>query len=74
MRNTTISLDETTLELGKKAATTMGLSLNAYIKQLLENSLQNHPSKVVRELVALSEKLEGQSKNKKWSRDKIYER
>jgi hypothetical protein len=74
MKNTTISLDEITLELAKKAASVRGLSFNAYIKELLDASLQNQPQKIVEELIDLSKKIQGDSKGKSWSKDQIYER
>ena len=74
MKNTTISLEDNILEKAKQVANSMGISFNAYIKMLIESSIQNSPKHIVEELVELSKKIQGNSNGEKWTKDDIYER
>ena len=74
MKNTTISLEDSILENAKKAANSMGISFNAYIKMLIESSTQNSPKNIAEELIELSKKIQGNSNGEKWTKDDIYER
>lgn len=74
MKNTTISLEDNILEKAKQVANSMGISFNAYIKMLIESSIQNSPKNIVEELVELSKKIQGNSNGEKWTKDDIYER
>ena len=74
MKNTTISLEDNILEKAKQVANSMGISFNAYIKMLIESSIQNSPKNIAEELVELSKKIQGNSNGEKWTKDDIYER
>lgn len=73
--NLTLSVDEKTVEKARKAAKSMGLSLNQVIRDFLEDLAGGRPaSEDIRELKKLSERAKGHSRGWKFDRNEIHER
>lgn len=74
MRNTTITLDEQTLEDARQYAGRLGLSFNAWVNQIIETAIRRSPEKSMDQLLKLADSCAGDSRGKRWSKDEIYER
>ena len=74
MKNTTISIDEQTLEEARSYAGRLGYSFNAWVNKIIENAIRRSPEKSMGELLSLADSCVGNSKGKRWTRDEIYER
>ena len=73
--NLTLSVDRTVVEKARKAAKSMGLSLNQVIREFL-NELAGGTSaeEDIREFKKLSAKANGHSRGWRFDRDQIHER
>ncbi|HSI73010.1 MAG TPA: hypothetical protein VK934_07515 [Fimbriimonas sp.] len=75
MKNVTISLDEATLDASKRYAAARGLSLNAYIKDLMQRDLAVHTGEWPQDFFELADRLGGKlGGDKPLSREEIYDR
>jgi len=73
MPNVTISIDEKTLKASREYAKRHKTSLNALIRQLLEQRVLQRSTDWVDECFALMDEAEGRSRGKRWTRDEIYD-
>ena len=74
MKNTTISLDEKTLEDARKYAEQMGYSFNAWVSKIIREATKRPAEACMRELMATADRIAGDSQGRSWSRDDLYER
>ena len=74
MPNITISIDEKTLRISREYAERHNISLNALIRQMLEQKVKRQSTDWLEECFAKMDKLGGNSNGKKWTRDELYER
>ena len=73
MKNLTISLDERLLTEAKKAAASQGVSLNKFIREIVQRAVRPTPEKGEFLLFKLVEELKPNSGGWKWNREEIYE-
>ena len=74
MKNTTITLDSQTLDIGRKQAEILGFSFSAWINRLIGLAARRSSQKSMQELMGLAERCAGNSGGKRWTKDEIYER
>lgn len=74
MKNTTITLDETTLKGARRYASQLGLSFNAWVKKIITDAIQRSPEESMSTLLSLADQCAGSSGGKSWTKDDIYER
>ncbi len=74
MPNITLAIDEKLLEKSREYAKRQQLSLNALIRQLLEERVDGNQSAQLEACFAVSDKLKISSQGKTWTRDDLYER
>ena len=74
MRNTTITLDEKTLEDARAYAEKLGHSFNSWVNKLIREAIRRSPDASMKDLMHMADQIAGDSKGKRWSRDEIYER
>ena len=74
--NLTLSIDDQTVEQGRRVANAMNKSLNQVIREYLEQlARRDQADRDIAEFRALSEQHEGKSRSDwKWNRDEIYDR
>jgi len=73
--NLTLSVDEKTVEKARKAAKSMGSSLNQVIRDFLEELAGGRSAaEDIREFKKLSAQAKGRSRGWKFDRDEIHER
>ena len=73
--NITLSVDEKIVERARKAANSMGSSLNQVIREFLEELAGGKSAtEEIREVKKLSAKAKGRSRGWKFDRDEIHER
>ena len=73
--NLTLSVDKQIVQKARKAAESMGTSLNQLIRDfLVEIAGGRSASADIRELMELSSRSDGHSKDWKFDRDEIHER
>ena len=73
MPNITISIDEKLLKSGRKYAEKHHTSVNALIRNLLENTVRNNSSQWVDECFALMDRADARSGGKRWKREDLYD-
>jgi len=73
MPNITISIDERLLKSGRKYAEKHHTSVNALIRNLLENTVRNNSSQWVDEFFALMDRADARSGGKRWKREDLYD-
>ena len=74
MKNTTVSLDEKTLEDARQYAARLGCSFNAWVNKIIEDAIRRSPQKSMSGLLSLADNCAGSSHGKRWTREEIYER
>jgi len=72
MPNITISLDEELLKSGRRYAQKRRTSLNALIRQLLEETVRTHSKEWVDECFELMDRAQGNSRGATWKREELY--
>jgi hypothetical protein len=73
MPNITISIDEKLLKSGREYADRHSTSINALIRTLLEQTVQNDSPQWLDECFALMDRAGGHSKGKRWKRGELYD-
>jgi hypothetical protein len=73
MPNVTISIEESLLKKGREYARKHRTSLNALIRKLLKENVDNS-NDWLRESFKLMDEANGNSKGDKWKRDELHER
>jgi len=71
MPSITISIDEKLLKSGRKYAEKHHTSVNALIRNLLENTVRNNSSQWVDECFALMDRAAARSSGKRWKREDL---
>lgn len=74
MKNTTITLEETTLEEARKMAREMGFSFNAWINKLVNEAINKPSEQVISDLLEQADSLAVKYTGPDWSKDEIHER
>jgi hypothetical protein len=70
--NVTISLDESTLGAARKVAEARGLSLNAYLRELIARNVRKPGSKAADDLFELMDRLPKTQTGVTWKREDLY--
>lgn len=73
MPNITISLDEHLLKSGRQYAQKHHTSLNALIRNLLEQTVRNDSTQWIEECFSLMDRANVHSKGKRWKREDLYD-
>jgi hypothetical protein len=73
VKNLTISLDEHLLLAAKKAAATKGVSLNKFVRDLLQRSVKPEAESEEFLFFRLADEFKPTSGGWKWNREEIYE-
>ncbi len=73
MRNLTLSIDERTLEAARRHAKARGISLNALVRELLEQMAGSGGVSRLDQSFALAKELRISSTGKRWSREELYD-
>ena len=73
MPNITLSIDEDLLKAGRRYATEHNTSLNALVRQLLEQRVTQSPEDWLAECFQLMDRARGDSHGKRWTRDELYD-
>jgi len=73
MANITISIDDEILRSGREYAKAHNTSLNAIIRQLLEKNVSKKSGAWFDECMHLMDRVQADSKGKKWTRDELYD-
>jgi plasmid stability protein len=73
MPNITISLDEDLLKSGRQYAEKHHTSVNALIRNLLEQTVKNDSAQWVEECFSLMDRANARSKGKTWKREDLYD-
>lgn len=74
MPNVTISIGEKLLKRSRQYAEKRGTSLNALIRDLLKNKIDQSSGVWMQELFEFADKKGGNSRGEKWKREDLYER
>jgi hypothetical protein len=74
MPNITLSMDEQTLEASRRYAQEHGLSLNALVRRLLQQTVQRSSTSWVDECFAQMDRAAANSGGQRWSRDELHQR
>ena len=74
MKNTTITLDEKTLEDGRRYARQLGQSFNAWVNKLIRDAIKRSQESEMVELLEMSDRIAGDSGGRSWSKEEIYDR
>jgi hypothetical protein len=74
MTNVTLSIDEKTLKASREYAKRHSISLNALIRQMLEQRVNRESTEWLEECFAKMDAAKGDSKGQKWTRDELYDR
>lgn len=73
MKNVTIALDENLLAAGRAYARAHSTSLNNIIRESLQRTLAKESRPTwAREFLAEADKIQGDSRGKKWKREDLY--
>lgn len=72
--NVTISIEESILDASRAYAKKHGLSLNALIRQMLEQRVLSTSKSWLDECFTLMDDAGGDSKGETWNRDELHER
>jgi hypothetical protein len=73
MPNITISIDEDLIRSGREYAKKHNTSLNALIRQLLEQTVRSNSKEWLEDCFRLMDKTNADSKGKRWSRQELYD-
>lgn len=73
MPNVTISMDEKTLEESRAYARANGMSLNALIREILQQRVRRSSTQWIDECFELMDSIRPSSRGAKWNRDDLYE-
>lgn len=73
MPNITLSIDENLLDAGRKYATERNTSLNALIRDLLEDAILNKSGDWLDEAFKLMDQAKANSHGRKWKREDLYD-
>ena len=73
MPNITISIDEDLIRSGREYAKKHNTSLNALIRQLLEQTVRSNSKEWREDCFRLMDKTDADSKGKRWSRQELYD-
>jgi hypothetical protein len=73
MPNVTISLDEKILRASREYARTRNMSLNALIRQLLEQQVLRADANWIDACFSLMDNLGVNSKGRRWKREDLYD-
>jgi hypothetical protein len=73
MKNVTIAIEEATLKAAREYAKRHGVSLNALIRRLLEQTVCDTSDHWVDECFELMDKAGGRSGGRRWRRDELYD-
>lgn len=71
-KNITIALDEKVISAGRAYAQKHNTSLNALIRQLLEQTVLSESDQYLDECFALMDQANANSQGEKWSRDDLH--
>ena len=72
MRNVTITLDERTLEDARRYAAVRGISLNAFLRDLISRSVRRPGEQATDELFEAMDRLPKTTVGVAWNRDDLY--
>ena len=73
--NLTLSIDERVVKKARRAAESMGLTLNEAVRRFLEELAGGHSAENdIREIEELSARSEGRSRGWRLNREKIHDR
>lgn len=72
MPNITISLDENLIKAGREYARKQEMSLNALIRKVLEETLQNNRRGWLDDSFRLMDRAQGDSGGNRWTREELY--
>jgi len=73
--NLTLSIDERVLKKARKAAQSIGLSLNEAVRRFLEELAGGHSAEDdIREIDELSARSQGRSRGWRFNREEIHDR
>ncbi len=72
MPNITISIDEHLLKSGREYAEKHHTSVNALIRNLLEQTVKTDSTQWLDECFALMDRANARSKGKRWKREELY--
>jgi hypothetical protein len=73
MPNITISLDEELLKFGRRYAEKHNTSLNALIRNLLEQTVKLQSTAWLEECFKLMDQANASSQGKRWTREDLYD-
>jgi hypothetical protein len=73
MPNITISLDEELLKSGRRYAEKHNTSLNALIRNLLEQMVKHQSAAWLEECFRLMDRANASSHGKRWTREELYD-
>lgn len=73
MPNITISLDEHLLKSGRQYAEKHQTSLNALIRNLLEQTVKSDSTQWIDECFSLMDRANVRSQGKRWKREDLYD-
>jgi hypothetical protein len=73
MPNITISLDEQLLKLGRQYAERHQTSMNALIRNLLEQTVKSDSTQWLDECFSLMDRANASSAGKSWKREDLYD-
>ena len=73
MPNITISIDEKLLKFGREYAEKHRLSVNALIRNLLEQTVKSDSVQWLDECFALMDRANARSKGRRWKRKDLYD-
>lgn len=72
MPNITISIDEKLLKSGREYARKHNTSVNALIRNMLEQTVKTDSTQWIEECFDLMDRANVRSKGKKWNREDLY--
>jgi len=73
MPNITISIDENLLKSGRQYAEKHRTSVNALIRNLLEQTVKADSTQWLDECFALMDRAQARSRGKRWQREELYD-
>jgi hypothetical protein len=73
MPNITISIEEKLLKSGRKYAEKHQTSINALIRNLLEQTVKTDSSQWIEECFALMDRANARSEGTRWKREELYD-
>lgn len=74
MPNITLSINEELLKKARETARKSSMSLNALVRQLLENRVKDHDGEWLETVFLRADKSGAGSDRRKWRREDLYER